>query len=82
MTSNPTIKNAHSPAGMRFSTGGVSHVHDIDCPRCRYGTLTGCRVGMVCIDCHAVFSREWLIEHKIINNSAAYTFTDPYQYTK
>jgi hypothetical protein len=57
LESQPTVKDAHSPAGQAFYA--PPNLADLpDCPVCKYGTPEPKGGRLVCIDCGAVVGTE------------------------
>ena len=53
LESQPTVKDAHSPAGQPFHAP-PNYAELPDCPVCKYGTPVEKSGKLVCIDCGAV----------------------------
>lgn len=50
------LRNCHSPAGMSFYAD-VKHTHEVDCLKCRYGTLLKRDENKwCCIDCQQQYT--------------------------
>lgn len=50
LESQPTVKDAHSPAGQQFYA--PKSLADLpDCPVCKYGTPVDIKRKLICIDC-------------------------------
>jgi len=62
-----TWKNAHSPAGMNFSSCGTTLTNLIDCPACKFGTLDWKNSKtMKCADCKHEYSVDELVRLHVL----------------
>ncbi len=75
MTARHKGSDIKAAAGHAIITSGCGCKWDIDCPKCKYGTLVDKpkqskeeELAMKCIDCKAVFTVARLVELRILPN--------------
>ena len=76
MTARHKGSDIHAAAGHALITSGCGSKWEIDCPKCKYGTLVDKpkqskdeECAMKCIDCKAVFTVARLVELRVLPNA-------------
>jgi len=75
MTARHKGSDIHAAAGHALITSGCGSKWEIDCPKCKYGTLVDKpkqskdeECAMKCIDCKAIFTVAHLVELRVLPN--------------